>query len=683
MLRAAFAAFVAFGVVARGGRPRSLNRPILTSSPRAPMRRNSPIQNTYTQPPWSTSTRTSCLGRPTSQTNPSYNTGDSSYVLERQTAVCYAGNCAPSPTRRPEICASAYLGSFRKIGVGDTFYIWKLGIDGSPAGNTPDATKARTHAVVSVAPGTGATDCAVGTWILTVSPWIDYAAEGVANGMSLSPVWRDSVHPTTGAAYLMGYKLGSDSRDVWGAQGHNLILNPGLRGDVNGIVEGWTVTAGGLTSYPYDVGNGGTAPTAGAPCNSGDGLGYPSGSPGQDCVSLSEGGTQGLGTGIAQAQPVPVSAGESYIVSGLISTVSGSAYYGLADDRDGNGEWTVSNDLKVTLTDAQIKTQMYQVPRWFRSVMTIPAGVSGVKFAYSASSSSDWLDFVSMRKQTGLNDSTVAPNYLMNDPGGRTIVFMGDSWFETGRFTPYAPYFKQGLIDAFAARGIAIPPGQVIFKGTGGDTTGNILQRLPGCAGDAPARSTSFSTAASTTVSRPRRGRHDGQPERNRASLRPGRSDPDLRVASAGGAAQRITGVRGRLDVREAAHASGRLADLCVRPGERLVRDARVRFSSRRAARGRARARPLRASMAWRRRASRARPQAEVCNGLDDDCNGVIDDGGDALCGDADVCTDDVCGGTSGCSHALNAGTLRRRQCLHDGGPLRRRHVPCGSRPRV
>jgi hypothetical protein len=41
----------------------------------------------------------------------------------------------------------------------------------------------------------------------------------------------------------------------------------------------------------------------------------------------------------------------------------------------------------------------------------------------------------------------------------------------------------------------------------------------------------------------------------------------------------------------------------------------------------------------------------EVCDGLDDNCDGHIDEGGAALCADGDVCTSDVCGGVAGCTH--------------------------------
>jgi hypothetical protein len=46
---------------------------------------------------------------------------------------------------------------------------------------------------------------------------------------------------------------------------------------------------------------------------------------------------------------------------------------------------------------------------------------------------------------------------------------------------------------------------------------------------------------------------------------------------------------------------------------------------------------------------------SESCNGFDDDCDGVIDNGGGSLCNDSNVCTDDVCQGVSGCAHAFNA----------------------------
>ena len=42
-------------------------------------------------------------------------------------------------------------------------------------------------------------------------------------------------------------------------------------------------------------------------------------------------------------------------------------------------------------------------------------------------------------------------------------------------------------------------------------------------------------------------------------------------------------------------------------------------------------------------------PEADTCNGLDDDCNGSVDDG--VACGDGNDCTADYCGGPNGCQH--------------------------------
>ncbi len=50
----------------------------------------------------------------------------------------------------------------------------------------------------------------------------------------------------------------------------------------------------------------------------------------------------------------------------------------------------------------------------------------------------------------------------------------------------------------------------------------------------------------------------------------------------------------------------------------------------------------------------------EVCNGVDDNCDGSTDEGGPALCGDDGInCTTTVCGGVSGCSNPVTAGSCR------------------------
>jgi len=41
----------------------------------------------------------------------------------------------------------------------------------------------------------------------------------------------------------------------------------------------------------------------------------------------------------------------------------------------------------------------------------------------------------------------------------------------------------------------------------------------------------------------------------------------------------------------------------------------------------------------------------EICDGLDNDQDGTVDNGGDALCDDVDPCTLDTCAGTSGCQY--------------------------------
>jgi hypothetical protein len=49
---------------------------------------------------------------------------------------------------------------------------------------------------------------------------------------------------------------------------------------------------------------------------------------------------------------------------------------------------------------------------------------------------------------------------------------------------------------------------------------------------------------------------------------------------------------------------------------------------------------------------------AEVCNGLDDDCDTVVDDGGNTLCDDGDACTADICAPGGSCSLAPKTANL-------------------------
>jgi hypothetical protein len=42
----------------------------------------------------------------------------------------------------------------------------------------------------------------------------------------------------------------------------------------------------------------------------------------------------------------------------------------------------------------------------------------------------------------------------------------------------------------------------------------------------------------------------------------------------------------------------------------------------------------------------------EVCNGIDDNCDGTVDEMGSAICADGNSCTMDACLGAAGCSHS-------------------------------
>jgi hypothetical protein len=59
---------------------------------------------------------------------------------------------------------------------------------------------------------------------------------------------------------------------------------------------------------------------------------------------------------------------------------------------------------------------------------------------------------------------------------------------------------------------------------------------------------------------------------------------------------------------------------------------------------------------------------AERCDGGDNDCNGQVDDGGDALCSDGDACNgSEVCAGLSGCESGTPPACADTNACTTDG----------------
>lgn len=46
--------------------------------------------------------------------------------------------------------------------------------------------------------------------------------------------------------------------------------------------------------------------------------------------------------------------------------------------------------------------------------------------------------------------------------------------------------------------------------------------------------------------------------------------------------------------------------------------------------------------------------QKEICDGIDNDGDGIIDENGETLCDDGNPCTDDICDGENGCIHTNN-----------------------------
>lgn len=66
-----------------------------------------------------------------------------------------------------------------------------------------------------------------------------------------------------------------------------------------------------------------------------------------------------------------------------------------------------------------------------------------------------------------------------------------------------------------------------------------------------------------------------------------------------------------------------------------------------------------------------ATPAAEVCNGLDDDCNGLTDED---LCDDGNPCTEDLCLGEEGCQHT----PLNKGECLDGDACTQADHCEAG-----
>src|SRR5262249_19806104 len=64
-------------------------------------------------------------------------------------------------------------------------------------------------------------------------------------------------------------------------------------------------------------------------------------------------------------------------------------------------------------------------------------------------------------------------------------------------------------------------------------------------------------------------------------------------------------------------------------------------------------------------------PQNETCNGLDDDCDTIVDEGGSALCpDDALPCTSRVCRGDAGCGFDLASASCLISGTCGDAGDV-------------
>ena len=292
--------------------------------------------------------------------------------------------------------------------------------------------------------------------------------EHLVPGAPITNIWLNWSHPLESGFFLLGYKLGFASRAAFGSHGPEL-LPVGETGTSCSIPQQWMSDDGGV-QHPLAVASF-PDPQSASPlqCTAGDG--------GGDCLFYSA----PYPGWVESAEWIPVQPGDRYVVSGFVSpSTFGTDYTTLVTD-----SWTPGREAEIPSTGFTFDDEPDQLyldrqfgggwGNWFWTTATIPAGVHRVKVRYvKGDDAADvpLLDAISLKRLTEAAADDAKPggtaNFLINDPGSRTVLITGDSWAQP------VHAIGQGLTSALAER----YPGEsfnVVTAGLAGKRASNIL----------------------------------------------------------------------------------------------------------------------------------------------------------------------------------------------------------------
>ncbi len=345
--------------------------------------------------------------------------------------------------------------------VGDVVFI------GSSVVGSGLEPKHATHMIADIADGDGVT-CPAGSgnqWRMTDR--IVPSDEPVGAGVPLSNAWLNSSHPVEGTYFLLGYKVGMASRSIWGSHGQEL-LPEGSAGTSCSLPGAWT--SDNAVSHPLST-------LAFPNPQISDPLQCTAGNGGHDCLAY----PPSYAGWVQSADSVPVNAGKPYLVSGVVSpSPSGNDYLTLVTDAGSGGAETEIPSTQFTFDNRPGRLFLDRRfgngwPNWFWTTLTIPDGVDDVKVRYvkgDVTPDVPLLDELSLKPATEFLQDDAKPgdtaNFLINDPGGRTIVITGDSWAQPTH--AIADGLHAALAERFPGRDF-----NIVSTGRAGYSAGSLL----------------------------------------------------------------------------------------------------------------------------------------------------------------------------------------------------------------